>query len=125
MAPFFRFPGLGYNKKLLAYVTGRGMAVFSCDICIDDWKKYSDAALLKLALKKIEARGRGIVLLHDIQRRTARILPALFKTLAARGYRAVHVIPQGWISTPVAEVVGREARPPRGRNEKRPSREND
>ncbi|MFP4005007.1 MAG: polysaccharide deacetylase family protein [Alphaproteobacteria bacterium] len=100
VAPFFRFPGLGHNRKLIAHVKGRGTSVFSCDICIDDWKQYSDEVLLKLALKEVEKHGRGIVLLHDIQRRTARILPALLDALAAKGYRAVHMVPQGWISTP-------------------------
>jgi peptidoglycan-N-acetylglucosamine deacetylase len=101
IAPFFRFPGLGHNRKLIGHVTANGMSIFSCDICIDDWKSYTDETLLKLALKEIEAHGRGIVLLHDIQRRTARILPALFEALAKKGYRAVHMVPQGWLSAPV------------------------
>jgi len=41
----------------------------------------------------IEARGRGILLLHDIQPATALALPTLLAELKARGYKIVHVVP--------------------------------
>ena len=41
----------------------------------------------------IEAKGKGILLLHDIQARTVAALPRILQELKARGYRIVHVVP--------------------------------
>src|SRR5262249_47908695 len=40
-----------------------------------------------------EAKGKGVLLLHDIQPATALALPDLLKELKARGFRIVHVVP--------------------------------
>ena len=42
---------------------------------------------------RLEAKGKGILLLHDIQPATALGLPELLRELKARGYRVVHVVP--------------------------------
>ena len=42
---------------------------------------------------RIEARGRGILLLHDIQPATALALPDILKELKTRGFKIVHVVP--------------------------------
>ena len=49
--------------------------------------------MLKRALIRLEKRGRGILLLHDIQRRTTLALPRLLATLKAQNYHVVHVVP--------------------------------
>jgi len=41
----------------------------------------------------MEARGRGILLLHDIQPATALALPEILQELKARGFKIVHVVP--------------------------------
>ena len=46
-----------------------------------------------LAIKRLEAKGKGILLLHDIQARTVAALPRILHELKARGYRIVHVVP--------------------------------
>jgi peptidoglycan-N-acetylglucosamine deacetylase len=46
-----------------------------------------------IAMKRLEAKGRGILLLHDIQARTVAALPRILRELKARGYRIVHVVP--------------------------------
>jgi hypothetical protein len=43
---------------------------------------------------RIEKVGKGIVLLHDTKAQTARMVPALLRTLKARGYSIVHVVPR-------------------------------
>ena len=45
------------------------------------------------ALDRLDRKGKGVLLLHDIQPRTALALPVLLKALKARGYRIVHVVP--------------------------------
>jgi hypothetical protein len=44
-------------------------------------------------MKRLEDKGRGILLLHDIQARTVAALPRILLELKARGYRIVHVVP--------------------------------
>ena len=44
-------------------------------------------------MKRLEAKGKGILLLHDIQARTVAALPKILHELKARGYRIVHVVP--------------------------------
>jgi hypothetical protein len=58
-------------------------------------------------MARLERRGRGIVLLHDIHRRTLLALPELFARLRQRGYRVVQVVAQpvvaarqAWSSAP-------------------------
>src|SRR5262249_11135962 len=45
------------------------------------------------AISRLEARGKGILLLHDIQPRTALALPEILQELKARGFKIVHVVP--------------------------------
>ncbi len=44
-------------------------------------------------MDRLEKRGSGILLLHDIHQRTATILPKLLRELKARGYKVVHMVP--------------------------------
>jgi peptidoglycan/xylan/chitin deacetylase (PgdA/CDA1 family) len=44
-------------------------------------------------MSRLEARGRGVLLLHDIHRATADALPDLLKELRQKGFRVVHVVP--------------------------------
>ena len=46
-----------------------------------------------LAIQRLEAKGKGVLLLHDIQARTVAALPRILSELKARGYRIVHVVP--------------------------------
>jgi peptidoglycan/xylan/chitin deacetylase (PgdA/CDA1 family) len=47
------------------------------------------------AMKRLEAKGRGILLLHDIHPATAMALPMLLKELKARGFHVVQVVAAG------------------------------
>jgi len=44
-------------------------------------------------LRRIEARGRGMLLLHDIKPATVLALPIILRELKSSGYRIVHVEP--------------------------------
>jgi peptidoglycan/xylan/chitin deacetylase (PgdA/CDA1 family) len=95
MAPFFRFPGLGRSNAIEDYLASRGLMTWSADFPADDWMHISAQQVLNRALDRLERKGRGVLLLHDIQPRTAIALPVLLKELKARGYRIVHVVPAG------------------------------
>ncbi|MDQ0357724.1 peptidoglycan/xylan/chitin deacetylase (PgdA/CDA1 family) [Rhodoplanes tepidamans] len=93
VAPFFRIPGLLRRDEVEQALISRGLMTWSADFPADDWKRIPANEVMKRALERIEARGRGVLLLHDIQPATVLALPGLLKELKARGYRIVHVVP--------------------------------
>src|SRR5262249_19334347 len=95
MAPFFRFPGLGRSDAIEEYLAAHGLMTWGADFLADDWRRITAPQVLTRALDRLDRRGKGVLLLHDIQPRTALALPALLKALKARGYRIVHVVPAG------------------------------
>jgi peptidoglycan/xylan/chitin deacetylase (PgdA/CDA1 family) len=116
-APFFRIPGLSRNDGIEAYAESKGIQVWSADFPADDWHRISSQRVYDLAIRRLEAKGKGILLLHDIQARTVAALPLILRTLKARGYRIVHVVPatperpatptepQQWQLHPTSETV--------------------
>jgi peptidoglycan/xylan/chitin deacetylase (PgdA/CDA1 family) len=93
LAPFFRIPGLGRTHAVEKFLKSNEMIVWSSDTVADDWTPISSDQVLQRAMRRLEAKGRGILLLHDIQARTALALPALLRQLKQRGFRIVHVVP--------------------------------
>jgi len=91
VAPFFRFPGLNRTTLVEAHLGARGLMAWSADIASDDWRDITPDEVVRRTLQRLEAKGKGIVLLHDIQARTVRALPKLLAELKTRGYRVVHV----------------------------------
>ena len=94
LAPFFRIPGLLRAEQVETYLTGRGIMTWSADFPADDWKRHNtDKDIVRLALQRLEAKGKGILLLHDIHPATVLALPVLLRELKERGYKIVHVVP--------------------------------
>lgn len=93
VAPFYRFPGLGRSTTVEQYLETRGVMVWSADFPADDWTHISSEQITTRALARLERKGRGILLLHDIQPATAKALPGLLRELKARHYKIVHVVP--------------------------------
>jgi hypothetical protein len=69
------------------------LVIWSADFPADDWRHVSSDRVYQLAIQRLEAKGKGILLLHDIQARTVAALPKIIRDLKARGYRIVHVVP--------------------------------
>src|SRR6185437_6335716 len=117
LAPFMRIPGLLRAKDVEDYLASKGIQVWSADFPADDWRHISADRVYQLAISRIEAKGKGILLLHDIQARTVAALPRILRTLKERGYRIVHVVPatpdrpatptetQEWLLHPNSENV--------------------
>ncbi|MGA2127802.1 MAG: polysaccharide deacetylase family protein [Xanthobacteraceae bacterium] len=95
VAPFFRFPGLGRSQAIEEYLSSRGIMTWSADFPADDWTHISGAKVMARALERLERKGKGVLLLHDIQPATALMLPQLLRELKRRGYHVVHVVPAG------------------------------
>jgi peptidoglycan/xylan/chitin deacetylase (PgdA/CDA1 family) len=117
VAPFMRIPGLLRAKGVEDYLESKGIQLWSADFPADDWRHISADRVYQLAISRIEAKGKGILLLHDIQARTVAALPRILRTLKERGYRIVHVVPatpnlpktptepQDWRLHPTPETV--------------------
>src|SRR4051794_10681652 len=117
LAPFFRIPGLLRADAVEDYLASQGIQIWSADFPADDWRHISSGRVYDLAMKRLEAKGKGILLLHDIQARTVAALPRILHDLKARGYRIVHVVsatpelpktptePQQWRLHPVSGML--------------------
>jgi peptidoglycan/xylan/chitin deacetylase (PgdA/CDA1 family) len=96
LSPFFRIPGLLRIADVEDYLNSKGIAVWSVDADADDWYKTATPdSVVSKAMTRLNQRGRGILLLHDVQPVTAMALPTLLRELKANGYRVVQVVPQG------------------------------
>jgi peptidoglycan/xylan/chitin deacetylase (PgdA/CDA1 family) len=93
VAPFFRVPGLLTSKSTEAALASRKLMTWSVDFTADDWKGISSAEIEKRAISRIEDKGRGILLLHDIHEQTVAALPNILGELKRRGYKIVQVVP--------------------------------
>ena len=94
VAPFFRVPGLAQSDVIGDELAARHLVWFSPDTDANDWYRgISSKKIIALAMSRLEARGKGILLLHDIHRATADALPELLKELKQKGFHVVHVVP--------------------------------
>jgi peptidoglycan-N-acetylglucosamine deacetylase len=94
LAPFFRIPGFGRSDVIEKALADRGLVVFSTDVVADDWFRHiSPAQIVQRAMSRLDKRGRGILLLHDIHPWTVAALPVLLKELKDHGYHVVQVVP--------------------------------
>jgi len=96
VAPFFRIPGLERSDILDQELDAHSLVTFSADIVADDWHRHiTPAEIIARGMRRLEAKGRGILLLHDIHPWTVAALPGLLKELKEHGYRIVQVVPAG------------------------------
>src|SRR5439155_17537349 len=116
-APFLRIPGLRTNDGIEEFAASKGLQVWSADFPADDWRNVSANRVYDLAIKRLEAKGKGILLLHDIQPRTVAALAGILQRLKVGGYCIGHVVPatpdrpatptepQQWLLHPASEMV--------------------
>ena len=94
LAPFFRIPGLARSDVVESELAARGLIVFSSDTDADDWHRHiKPDQIIALAMRRLEALGKGILLLHDIHPATAAALPGLLQQLKDNGFHIVQVVP--------------------------------
>ena len=96
LAPFFRIPGLGRSDAAEGYLAAQSLVTWSADVVADDWFRHISAQqIVNRAMRRLDEKGRGILLLHDIHPATAMALPTLLKELKANGYHVVQVVAEG------------------------------
>jgi peptidoglycan/xylan/chitin deacetylase (PgdA/CDA1 family) len=99
VAPFFRFPYLQHPPQLLEYLAQRNIGIFSTDIDSRDFKMHKPDDVIKSVMTQLEKRGKGMLLMHDYKKNTAEALPELLHQLKLAGYRVVHMVPKGQLTT--------------------------
>jgi peptidoglycan/xylan/chitin deacetylase (PgdA/CDA1 family) len=94
VAPFIRIPGLARSPMIEDEAAARSLVIFSSDTVADDWHRHiKPHDIVSRAMTRLEKRGKGILLLHDIHKSTVAALPELLKELKEKGFRVVHLIP--------------------------------
>jgi peptidoglycan-N-acetylglucosamine deacetylase len=105
VAPFFRIPGLSRSDAIDGFLASHSLVTWSADAVADDWfRKITPQQIVQRAMQRLNDRGRGILLLHDIHPATALGLPSLLKELKEQGYKVVHVVPTGEMPKSVPEL---------------------
>lgn len=94
LSPFFRFPYLSQTGFLRTNLLQGNTIVLDVDIDSKDYYKDSAAVVAARTLERLEARGSGIILFHDIHQRTVDMLPAFLAEIEARGYSVVRLVPR-------------------------------
>jgi hypothetical protein len=93
VAPFFRFPGLLHQPPVERYLIDHGVQAWSVDLVADDWTHINNHEVVRRAISRLQSRGKGILLLHDIQPATALGLADLLTELKTHGFKVVQVVP--------------------------------
>ena len=94
LSPFFRFPYLSQPGYLRTSLLQGDVVVLDVDIDSKDYYRDAGSVVAARTLERLEARGSGIILFHDIHQRTVDMLPAFLDELAARGYSVVRLVPR-------------------------------
>lgn len=106
LSPFFRVPGFGSTNAIERFLEGKHLVIWSADVDTDDWwRRSTPEAIVQRAMQRLNAKGRGIILMHDIHNKTAMALPILLKELKANGYNVVHVVAEGERPTSIPEPI--------------------
>lgn len=94
MAPFFRFPYLAQTGFLRTNMKQTHMVVLDVNIDSKDYYTDTPADVVARTLQRLDARGSGIILFHDIHARTVALLPDFLTQLQERGYSVVQLVPR-------------------------------
>ena len=94
LSPFFRFPYLSQTGYLRTSLLHGDMVVLDVDIDSKDYYADSASVVTARTLERLDARGSGIILFHDIHQRTVDMLPGFLAELEARGYSVVRLVPK-------------------------------
>jgi len=67
-----RFPALQHPPEMVTYLGTRNIAMFSCDLDSFDFKARNAQQVIDVTMKKLDKLGKGIILMHDFHKHTAR-----------------------------------------------------
>jgi len=105
VAPFFRIPGFGRSEAIDSYLASQSLVTWSTDVVADDWlRNITPDEIVRRAMTRLDEKGKGVLLLHDIHPATVMALPGLLAALKGKGYSVVHVVPDGQTPKSVSEL---------------------
>lgn len=93
-APFFRFPYLAQTGFLRTSLRSDSAVILDVNIDSKDYYKDTPEQVIARTMTRLNARGSGIILFHDIQARTATLMPQFLQTLQDQGYSVVRLAPK-------------------------------
>lgn len=85
----FRPPYGGMNTAARNYLASESVRPYMWNIDSRDWADPVPASIAHRVVVETEKQGKGVILLHDIHRKTVEALPLILDTLSERGYRFV------------------------------------
>ena len=91
-APFFRLPYLSTSPSIEGYLLNAGLMLWSIDVDPEDWRPLTPDEVISRIMERLDQRGSGIILMHDVQSHTAAAIPQLLHELKERKYNVVHVV---------------------------------
>ncbi|MEE9313594.1 MAG: polysaccharide deacetylase family protein [Rhizobiaceae bacterium] len=108
----FRYPYLARNAALDGILKRKKLLSLSAEVMSQDWKSGTGEAMVARVMRDLKTSGGGVILLHDIQPKTASALPLLLRRLKQGGYKIVHLRSggSGRHAVPVASL-SRKKRP--------------
>jgi peptidoglycan/xylan/chitin deacetylase (PgdA/CDA1 family) len=92
VAPFFRLPYLSTSPSIEGYIAKAGLMLWSIDVDPEDWRSLTPDEVISRIMERLDQRGSGIILMHDVQSHTAAAIPQLLHELKERNYSVVHVV---------------------------------
>lgn len=88
--PFFRFPYGAHTAELRQFLKDNQTGEFFWSVDSLDWKAgSSNVQTIKSVMDQLNVKQKGIILFHDVQRKTAEILPQVLRELYNQGYQPV------------------------------------
>lgn len=86
---FFRFPYLAETVDLDRYLADNQMIPVGVDVDSRDYQPSTPTQVVNRVMSDLDHRGGGIILMHDLQGRTASAIGPLLDRLEAGGYKVV------------------------------------
>lgn len=93
-APFFRFPYGNSTKHLTTELKASHNAIFYWNMDTLDWKIKDPTQLLEYSLAQVAANKGGIILFHDIQFQTIKMMPYFLESLKSQNFKVVQFTPE-------------------------------
>lgn len=88
----FRFPGFKSTPELVAFVNSHRGLVVDRNFGANDWRGDPAQVEFERFKDRLVHMDRGIVILHDVQPETVKLLPMVIAELKARRMRIVHLV---------------------------------
>jgi peptidoglycan/xylan/chitin deacetylase (PgdA/CDA1 family) len=88
----FRFPGFKSTPQLVEFVSSHHGTVVDRNIGAADWRGDSAHVSFDRLKQRLDRQDRGIIILHDNQPETVKLVPMMIAELKARHMKIVHLV---------------------------------